>query len=140
MTFRYKTIDRQEQTSSESVLDPMKGNIWSYCRQEKHHKKQWLGRESQKIFSKNPLKAGKYLFQQKTFIFLSIVKSKLNHHKSDCVNDDKYNIPLGSLQGLNRKPFTRISFLVKSLDFNDFLREQSTMRLLQKLILSHISV
>ena len=53
--------------------------------------------------------------------YLPTDKSKLGAYRSDCVKDDKYNIPLSSLQGLSNKPPIQIPFPVKSLDFNDFL-------------------
>ena len=121
------TIDPQEQANLQGLLNPIKVKIQSYRRLEKHCKKRWLYKESQKLFHKNTYKAGKDLFQPNTSISLSTDKSNLDAYKSDCVYD-KYNIPLSSLQGLPDKPPTTIPFPVKSLDFNDFLLLLGTRR------------
>ena len=115
------TIDPQEQTSLQDLLNPIKEKIRSYHRWEKHCKTQCLYKESQKLFHKNPYKAGNDLFQPTTSISLFTDKSKVDAYKSDCVKDDKYNIHLISLQGLRYKPPTTSPFPVKSLAFNDFL-------------------
>ena len=77
------TIDPQEQASLQGLLNPIKEKIRSYHRREKHYKKRWLYKESQKSFHKNPFKAGKDLFQPKTSILLSTDKSQLDAYKSD---------------------------------------------------------
>ena len=114
------TIDPQEQASLQGLLNPIKEKIRSYRMWEKHCRKRWLCKESLKLLHKNPYKAGNNLFQPTTSISLFTDKSKLDVYKSDCVKDDKYNIPLSSLQGLADKPPATIRFPVKSLDFHDF--------------------
>ena len=83
------TIATEEQASLQSLLNPIKGNISSYLRWEKHHKKWRLYKEYQKLFHKNPYKAGKELFQPKTSISLSTDTSKLDVCMPACVKDDK---------------------------------------------------
>ena len=122
------TIDPQEQASLQSLLNPIKEKIQSYRGQEKHCKKRWLYKESQNSFHKNPYTAGKDIYQPRTSISLPTDKLQLDAFKSDSVKDDKYNIPLSSLQGLPDKPPTTIPFPVKSLDFNDFLLLLGTRR------------
>ena len=118
-------FSRTSQSSGSSK--PNQEKLQSSRRREKHCKKRWLYKESQKLFHKNTYKVGKYLFQPNTSISLSTDKSNLDAYKSDCVYD-KYNIPLSSLQGLPDKPPTTIPFPVKSLDFNDFLLLLGTRR------------
>ena len=67
------SIDFQEQASFQGLLNPIKEKIRSYRRREKHCKKgwlhckkQWLYKLSHKLFHKNPYKAEKINFNQRS--------------------------------------------------------------------------
>ena len=89
-------MDPHEQTSPRELLPPIKDKIRNFRHAEKHRKKRWLFKKSQK---KNPYQAGKELLNSMSDAKCTVDQLTLDKVKSAYVEDKFYDAPLHPLEG-----------------------------------------
>ena len=107
------TVDPHEQASLRELLAPIKDKIRNFRCAEKHRKKKWLFKKSQKRFNENPYQAGKELFDFKSHAKLNVDQLKLDKFKSTSLEDKFYDVPLHPMEGLPSSTNLKAPFFFK---------------------------
>ena len=122
------TADPLQVAALKHLLIPIQEKIKSLRRSEKHRKKRWLFKKSQKAFKSDPYQAGKNLLDPRSNVSLTVDQATLDHYKKNIVKDEHRDITLEAFDGLPDNPVLKSPFSSKSFSREQFVQVINSRR------------
>ena len=85
----------EQKIALDHLLLHVRSKIRSLRKAKKSRKRRWLLKKARNDFKRNPHKAGKSLFDPKSFVSLKADQANLDQYKASSLNDQSYDVPLG---------------------------------------------